>query len=245
MFLKLFKKIKRELIPSGLKGFIRRLIKPRFFYFIFNSTNPVSEYYGLDRGRPIDRFYIEDFLEKNKEHIKGNCLEVLNNDYTEKYGGDDVIKSDILDIDKNNKKATIIDDLRSLKNISDETYDCVILTQVLQFIDDLDSVISACHRILKKNGILLATLPAISRIDCVSGIEGDFWRFTQASARFLFEKKFEPSELEISSRGNVKAGTYFYTGFSQEDISSKILIEDDGNFPVLITVKAKKDGKNF
>lgn len=239
--MKIIKKIIKKIpISDKNKKFIRRITLPPKLYFLIGGTKPVSKYYGFDRGKPLDRFYIENFLEENKGCIKGVCLEVLNNKYTIKYGKDRVLKSDILDIEKNNKDANIIGDIRDLKEVENDTYDCIVLTQVLQFIDNLEAAISECHRVLKKDGILLATLPSISRIDCVSGTEGDFWRFTKAGARYLFEKSFNKSNLEIKNRGNVKSGIYFLSGFSVEDISTKSLYKDDENFPSLITVKARK-----
>lgn len=236
-----FSKIRKKIILDNYKKIIRRFIKLKTLYFLFSSTKPISKYYGLERGNSIDRYYIDKFLERNKNKIRGKCLEILNNHYTTKYSIEKDIESDVLDIDKENKKASIIDDLRNLKKISDNTYDCIILTQVLQFIDDLDSAVSECFRILKPGGVLLVTLPSISRIDCVANIKGDFWRFTKASAKFLFEKQFESSELDINSFGNAKSGAYFFVGFSQEDVSQKVLEENDQNFPVIITVRAEKN----
>jgi len=234
------KTIKKFPLPDKIKPFLRRIFKPALLYLINLNTTPLSHYYGLDRGKPIDRFYIESFLEKNSKHIKGVCLELLNNNYTKKYGGKEIIKSDILDIEQNNQDATIVDDLRNLQTISDNTYDCIILTQVFQFIDNVESAVFECRRILKKGGVLLVTLPSISRIDCIAGVAGDFWRFTEASARYIFEKKFNPNGLEINSYGNAKTGMYFYAGLAQEDVAKKIFRNNDKNFPVIITVKAIK-----
>ena len=222
------------------KKFLRRIINPAKLYFLGNATSPLSNYYGFDRGNPIDRFYIENFLYQNKKFIRGTCLELLNNKYTTKYGGAEVTKSDILDIDETNNNATIIDDLRHLKKVPDNSYDCIILTQVLQFIDDVDSAVSEGYRVLNKGGVILATLPSVSRIDCISGVEGDYWRFTEASAKYLFEKKFDPGQLTIGSLGNVRSGVCFYAGFAQEDVPSGILKKNDPNFPLIVTVKAVK-----
>ncbi len=238
---KLLKNIIRRIpLSEGAKKSLRRLVKCRFFYFTSSTTHPISDYYGIDRGTPIDRFYIEQFIHEHESDIQGSCLELLNNDYTRLFGKDKVTKSDILDINKTNQDATIIDDLRRLQTISNDSYDCIILTQVLQFIDDVDSAISECHRILKKGGVLLVTLPSLSRIDCCSGTEGDFWRFTAASAQFLFQKKFDKNKTTIISKGNVRAGIYFYSGLAQQDISEKVLKKDDVNFPLIITVKTIK-----
>lgn len=240
MYLFLKKIFKKLLFSDDSKKFIRRTIKSVFFYKLMKNVNPISDYYGFDRGTPIDRFYIENFLKENQKDIKDVCLELLNDNYIKTFGGKNVTKGDILDIEETNKNATIIDDLRHLKKITDNTYDCIILTQVFQFIDDVPSAISECYRVLKKEGVLLATLPAMSRIDCISGTNGDYWRFTEAGARYLFEKHFSKEQLITSTHGNVRSGMYFYAGFSQEDVSTKILTQDDKNFPLIVTVKATK-----
>lgn len=222
------------------KAFFVRLIKPKFFYLLCCHGKPISSVYGMDRGKPIDRHYIENFLDTNKSHVYGKCLEILNCDYTIRYGGKSVNVVDVLDIDLNNDRANIKGDLRKLTKIEDETYDCIILTQVLHFIDDYESAIAECHRILKTGGVLLVTLPSLSRIDCVAGLERDFWRFTEASARYIFEKFFKGSSLEVISWGNSFAGFAFWVGLSCEDVGVRKLSRTDKNFPCLISVKAIK-----
>jgi SAM-dependent methyltransferase len=233
--------LKKEPRIHAFGRWLRRVIfHSKLIYFLSNTTRPLSDQYGFDRGIPIDRFFIEDFLKKNKLDIKGKCLEVLDNNYTTIYGEKRVTESDVLDINLENKKANIIDDLRNLQTISNDTYDTIILTQVLQFIDNVDSVISECYRILKPGGTILATLPSISRADCTSGVPGDFWRFTQASARYLFEKKFKPETIEVDFYGNVRSGIYFYAGLALSDTPRKVLLDKDDNFPTIITISAKK-----
>lgn len=234
------KYIKKLPLSTKTRKSIRRALNPARIYLTRLTTNPLSSCYGFDRGKPLDRFYIERFIEENSQLIRGACLEVLNNRYTSKYGGDKVEESDVLDIDESNKNANIIADLRNLNNISNNTYDCIILTQVLQFIDDSDAVISECYRILKKGGVLLATLPCLGRIDCAAGTDNDYWRFTKASTKYLFKKKFSSENLKISAHGNVRSGIYFYSGLAQEDVTKKILLKDDPDFPLIITVKATK-----
>ncbi len=238
---RLVKILKKEPHINAFGRWLRRVIfNSKLIYFISSSTRPLSNQYGFDRGIPLDRFFIEDFLEKNKLDIKGRCLEVLDNDYTLIYGKNRIAQSDILDINLKNEKANIIDDLRNLQTISDNTYDTIILTQVLQFIDNVEAVISECYRILKPDGIILVTLPSISRADCASGVHGDFWRFTQASAKYLFEKKFKPEDTVIDFYGNVRSGIYFYAGLALSDTPKKVLLDKDINFPTIITVRAKK-----
>ena len=53
-------------------------------------VTPVSTKFGLDRGRAIDRYYIEGFLADSAEHIRGRCLELGDAYYTNTLGGERV-----------------------------------------------------------------------------------------------------------------------------------------------------------
>src|SRR5439155_11116717 len=119
---------------------------------------PASHYAGRERGEPIDRYYIESFLARHSSDVRGNCLAVKDALYTTRFGGDRVTQADVLDVNPDNPASTVLGDLRHLDAIANDTYDCFILTQTLQYIDDLDAAVRECHRILKPGGVLLATL---------------------------------------------------------------------------------------
>jgi hypothetical protein len=94
-------------------------------------VNPVSRHFGADRGLPIDRHYIEQFLAASSADVRGRVLEVGENVYTRRYGGERVTRSDILHVKAGNPSATIVADLADAPQIADDTFDCIILTQVL------------------------------------------------------------------------------------------------------------------
>src|SRR5262245_56796764 len=102
-------------------------------------------------------------MEANRDRVRGACLEVKDNAYTLRYGGDKITRSDILDVNLENYEANIYADVRDLKAVADDTYDCIILTQVLQYIDDLNAAVGACARVLKPGGTLLATFPTLGK----------------------------------------------------------------------------------
>ncbi len=201
---------------------------------------PVSRDYGYDRGIPIDRYYIEKFLEKNKTDIRGRVLEIKDRDYAKRFGGHKVTCSDVLDIDRSNKSATICADLRDTNVLPKERYDCIILTQTLQYIDNYQVVIKNLHYMLKKNGVLLCSFPSISRIDSDIGEEGDFWRFTKASARYIFKKHFADNKLQIQAYGNIFINICFLEGISVQEIKAQELDYYDKYFPLIICVRAAK-----
>lgn len=207
-----------------IRGAINRFIVPR-------RARPLSTKFGFDRGTPIDRYWIESFLEKNKNFIKGSVLEITDPFYTKKYGGDKVIKSDVLDIDISNKKANIKGDLRDLKKvIPSDTYDCIILTHVLGLVDDYASAIKEMKRILKSGGVILYTG------SCLGPILGEevYWRFTPNSVRYIFETHFKPRKITVTAFGNVLSGEAFWVGMAQEDLSESELKYNDPKFPCAV-----------
>lgn len=231
---------------TKIRAVIVNKLKPAGSYMLFSkekrSVKPISTKYGFDRGKPIDRYYIEKFLEENKRLIKGNCLEVTDNEYTVKYGGKNVTSSDVLDVDINNKDANIHGDLRNLVDIKRETYDTLIMTQVFVMIDDYEAAIKECWRILKPGGAILVTMPCLSP---VWNIKNHHWRWTGASASYLFNKLFPHNTLEVKTYGNTLIGQAYWVGMAIEDLKKEELEYNDPYFPVTVSIMAIKESKKL
>ena len=58
-----------------LRRWIARIRRPAL-PGIFRRTSPLSDVWGFDRGTPVDRYYIECFLEGQRRDITGRILEV-------------------------------------------------------------------------------------------------------------------------------------------------------------------------
>jgi glycosyltransferase involved in cell wall biosynthesis len=203
---------------------------------------PVSPVWGIDRGKPVDRYYIDAFLDKHRSDIRGHVLEVKDAGYTERLGGEQVTKSEVLDIDRANPRATIIADLSKADVIPSDLFDCFILTQTLQYIYDFRAAVSHACRILKPGGVLLCTLPSVSRIDREYGSPdgGDYWRFTEASTRALFSEVFPLEAFNVTGFGNVMTCAAFLYGLSQDEVKPAELDYVDHWSPLLFCVRAVK-----
>ncbi len=205
---------------------------------------PISRQFGFDRGRCIDRYYIEGFLERHSADIRGRVLEVAENTYTRRFGGRRVTQSEILHVEPGAKRATIIADLTREGVLCADSFDCIILTQTLPFIYDVHAAVRSVARILKPGGAVLATFAGISQIsryDCDRW--GDYWRFTSMSARRLFEEAFPAGSVRVESHGNVLAAVGFLHGLAAEDMKREELDYHDRDYELIITVRAVKPGE--
>jgi glycosyltransferase involved in cell wall biosynthesis len=204
---------------------------------------PLSREFGYDRGLPIDRYYIERFLAKNASDIRGHVMEIADNIYTRRFGGDQVTASDVLHVTEGNAQATMVGDLTCADHIPSGSFDCVILTQTLQFIYDVPAALRTVKRILKPGGVVLATLPGISPISRYDKERwGHFWAFTTQSARRLFEKVFPKEHVQTTTYGNVLAAASFLYGMATEELRKEELEYFDPDYELIIAIRAVKPG---
>lgn len=203
-------------------------------------VTPVSPDWGYDRGVPVDRHYIEAFLERHAADIAGVVLEVQEADYTQRFGRARVTRSEVVDLNAANPRATIVGDLRSLGHVGSAQFDCIILTQTIHVIPDMTAVLAECARLLKPGGVLLSTLPCASRVCLEYGADGDFWRVTEAGARRLFATAFAPSRVEVRGHGNVAVTTAFLQGLALHELTPEQLAFHDPYNPTLVSVRATR-----
>ena len=210
-------------------------------FWAFYRTTPLTEF-GFSRGTVIDRLYITEFLKTNANDICGRVLEFGDRQFTLQFGSN-VSTSDVIDLTGVDSNANIIADITDAPQILDNTYDCIVCTQVLGFIFDLDAAVKTLHRILKSGGVLLLTVPGrstrIGRYD--SKVYEVCWSFTAMSVRKLLEKYFPRDAIKVAHRGNMYAAIRFQVGFAAEDCNKKKLAENDECFQVLIAARAVKN----
>ncbi|MFT3662363.1 MAG: methyltransferase domain-containing protein [Gordonia sp. (in: high G+C Gram-positive bacteria)] len=224
-----------------ISRYVRATQRPRIGGIDFGdlaSTEPVCREFGNDRGRPLDRYYIENFMERSAPLITGRVLEVGERLYTEKYG-QGVEQSDMcnyFDI----PDATYVADLTDAPQIPDDTYDCVIITQTMQFIYDVQAATATLRRILKPGGVVLCTVPGLSQIGDPRWAAQWYWNFTQCSAERLFGDEFGPDQVSVDVHGNVFAATAFLQGVAWEETSPADLDVVDPEYPVILAVRATK-----
>jgi SAM-dependent methyltransferase len=223
---------------------IIRLVTRKKVRLVFNdlaSVGPVSNQFGLDRGTPIDRHYIENFLKSRSELIHGRTLEVGESTYSRRFGQGNIQVQEVLHATAGNSQATIVGDLTDTSTLPENAMDCFICTQTFNFIFDVQKAVQGAHYLLKPGGVLLATVTGISQISRYDMERwGDFWRFTTASVKCLFEPVFKGG-VEIRSYGNALAASAFLQGVAVEDLPDRTLLDQhDPDYQLLITIVARK-----
>ena len=73
---------------------------------------------------------------------RGSCWKCRRTTTRGAFGGDRVERSEVLDVEPGNPHATVVDDLRTAAMLPADAYDCIILTQTLHVIDDMEAVLA-------------------------------------------------------------------------------------------------------
>ena len=202
--------------------------------------SPIDANWGFERGTPIDRVYVEEFVGLHADDIRGRVLEIAAPDYATRFGRG-VERVDVLMAAEGNPQATIVGDLTDAPHVPSDTFDCAIVTQTLQFVYDVRAALATLHRILAPGGVLLATIPGITKISPTEDeLYGEWWHFTARSARRLAEEAFGAGDVEVRSFGNVLSATGFLYGLAASDLRPEELAARDPLYEVLIGVRAVK-----
>ncbi|MGB4415539.1 MAG: methyltransferase domain-containing protein [Paludibacter sp.] len=238
--IQVIQKVTNKLKRKTKKVLKRSFLRPVIWGNLRRST-PFSNLFGYDRGsQSIARYYIDQFISDNAGDIKGTVLEIGDDTYTKRCGLE-VNHSDVLHVQQGNVKATIVADLTCAHEIPDNTYNCIIMPQTIQFIYDFRSALKHTYRILKPEGVLLITLSGITQISQYDMERwGDYWRFTSLSATKLFEEFFPLENITIQAHGNVLSAVSFLEGLASRELKKSELDFNDPNYEVIITVRAVK-----
>lgn len=211
----------KGLLPVSLKRWIRTeqhrySLRPplgRVRFGTLKRLAPINPTFGIERGQGVDRYYIEIFLRKYIDDIRGDVLEVETSRYTRQFGGGRVARSDVLHAVSGNLQATLVGDLATGQGIHRDAFDCIILTQTLEFIYNFRGAVETVLSVLKPGGACWRPCPGSARSAAMiwsvgvstGGLpldrHGDSWR-----------KCFRRSMFRSRCRGMSILRSHFYMG---------------------------------
>jgi hypothetical protein len=198
-------------------------------------VQPFSTAYGFDRGTPVDRYYLDRFLDANRRAITGRVLEVQVPSYTKRFGHD-VRESHTVDINPA-FRATYTCDLAVAAEIPTDYYDCFLVPNTLQHILDLHTALRTMIRVVKPGGTLLASAAGLLPL-IPDG--GDYWRLSPDGWRFVLEAEWAGCDVSVEAHGNCLAAAAAMYGLAREELRPSELDAHDPRYPVLTTIRCRK-----
>jgi SAM-dependent methyltransferase len=201
------------------------------------SMTPLCRDFGYSRGTPIDRYYIESFLAGHSADIHGRVLEIGDDTYSRRFGGDRITKQDVLHVHAGSPQATIVGELSDPRVLPAKAFDCIILTQTLHLIFDMGRAVEQLHRALRTGGVALITVPGISPIDHGEWEASWYWSLTDLALARLLSGPFEHGNVTIATHGNLFAATAFLHGAAVEEVETAKLDHSDSSYPVTVAAR--------
>jgi ubiquinone/menaquinone biosynthesis C-methylase UbiE len=112
-------------------------------------------------------------------------------------------------------------DLTRADDVPSESFDCILCTQTLQMIVDVEAALRHLARRLRPGGVLLTTSSGINRICRREGIDawGEYSRLTTQSAHRMDGRAFPPANVQAVAHGNVLAAVAFLHGLAAEELT--------------------------
>jgi SAM-dependent methyltransferase len=217
---------------------LRRWNRPRWGNL--RRATPFSDRFGFDRGTPIDRHYLDRYFAAHAADITGRVLEIKEPAYTDRFGHD-VSSVDIVDIEPRNPRVTVLADLAEAGSLPAETWDCVVVPQTLQYVDDPATAVANLWQAVRPGGVLLVTVPSLARRD-PSASDIDRWRFLPAGLAVLLERGCPGGTVTMASYGSLVSDMGFLLGLAAEELGERDLDRTDERHPLLACGRVGKDG---
>jgi SAM-dependent methyltransferase len=231
----------RQVLPAPARRLLRRLVDlvrlPTGRARLPVGVSPLSQRWGFDRGMPIHRFFLEQFLQECSSDIRGHGLEFQQDEYATRFGGVAIAKLDILHLDASNPRATIVADLTKANAIPSHCFDCIICTYTLHLIYELDKAVLQLHRILKPHGALLVAVPHVSMCDPTMH---ELWRFTPEGLQQVLARAFGSEHVLVQAYGNSLTAAGEIRGLVAREFIPAELSWHDPRFAVEVCARAVK-----
>lgn len=203
----------------------------RFFHAI--NVLPYSRNFGLERGSPVGRYYVEKFLRENAESIAGNCLEFGEPRYKSYFPK--AAKYEITDV-VSRPGVHYVCDIHEPQGMPKNYFNAVICTQVFEHVAYPEKAARSLFELMAPGGILLLTAPFINPVHYVPT---DFRRFTPECLDMIIQDAGFVVEM-VGFGGNSLVSTGSLLGMVQEDFSTAELEKKDPVYPYNILVRARK-----
>lgn len=199
----------------------------------FRRHVPVCPSFGYTRGTPVDRFYLEQFVDDIRSQVVGVTLEIGgrpgNRELYEFWGATEYYT---MDADPR-AGADLIADAHDRSACKQESLDCVILFNVLEHCARPWDVVENVHHWLKKGGTVFCMVPNIQRIH---RDPRDYWRILPDALQGLFDRFM----TRVITYGSLLTSIAALSGVATEELTLAELGQVNPQYPVVSCVVAIK-----
>jgi SAM-dependent methyltransferase len=201
------------------------------------GVQPLSQIWGFDRGIPIHRYYLKEFLQEFASDISGHCLEFQEDSYTSQLGQGRVTKLDILHKVPGNPAATVVADITKPNTVPSNLFDCIICTYVLNIIFELPNAVAEMYRMLKPGGVLLVAVP---QSNMCAPQWPELWRFTPEGLHLVLAQAFEAEHVSVRAYGNSLTAAGDLRALVADEFTKAELAFHDPRFGIIVCARAVK-----
>ncbi|MEH1795759.1 MULTISPECIES: class I SAM-dependent methyltransferase [unclassified Nostoc] len=198
------------------------------------KTVPICQAFGLTRGTPVDRYYLSKFLKEIQPQIGGNILEIggtpKDKDFYQINQG---ASYQILNLEAG-PGVDIVGDAHDVSVIKPESFDSVIIFNVLEHCYAPWIVVENIFTWLKPGGKCFAMVPSAIRIHATPV---DYWRPLPDAFVWMY-KNFSQHKLYVY--GNPTTVIASYHGIAVEELTSEELDAYHPDYPVATCIVAEK-----
>jgi SAM-dependent methyltransferase len=194
---------------------------------------PLCQFFGFTRGTPVDRYYLNRFIESIRQDVYGLTLEIGGEKQNrELYGFKHAIEYRVLDLP--GLSDDISGNVSNPRILAENTFDSIVMFNVLEHCEQPQLVADNIHRWLKPGGTAYVLVPAAQKIHPAPG---DYWRPLPQGLQSLF-KSF--NKRETRTYGNITSVIANFHGIAAEELTREELDFNHPDYPVVSCIIAEK-----
>jgi SAM-dependent methyltransferase len=195
---------------------------------------PFDPMFGFTRGTPIDRYYLERFIEHIRPEVRGAVLEIGGKRANrETYGFDAATEYRAMDI-KRSPDVDLVGDVHDRGLIPPGTLDAIVIFNVLEHCARPWVVAENLRGWLRVGGKVFAMVPSVQR---VHRQPRDYWRPYPDGMEALFA---DFARCQLFVYGNPLTALAAIMGIAVQELSTDELDRVNTGYPVATCVIAEK-----
>lgn len=196
-------------------------------------SQPLCQFFGFMRGTPIDRYYLDRFIESIQNDVQGLTLEIGGQKTNrELYALKRTSGYRVLDLP--GWSDDIVGDANDSGAVPEENFDSILILNVLEHCENPQKVVDNIYRWLKPGGHVYAMVPCAQRIHPTPR---DFWRPMPDGLKSMF-KAFRSQK--VTTYGNVTTVVASFHGIAAEELTPEELDFTHPDYPVICCLTAQK-----